>query len=69
MGFKFMPIGPQVNYYGPVTPHMVDLNDLNERLQRDNKFLAAWFNDERIPFWIMVKTMLGNLLQNRFKRK
>jgi len=69
MGFEFMPIGPQVNYYGPVTPHMVDLNDLNERLQRDNKFLAAWFNDERIPFWIMVKTMVGNMLQDRFKRK
>jgi N-acyl amino acid synthase of PEP-CTERM/exosortase system len=69
MGFKFLPIGPQVDYYGPVTPHMVDLNDLNERLQKDNKFLAAWFNDERIPFWVMLKTMAGNMLASRPKRK
>lgn len=63
MGFKFLPIGPQVDYYGPVTPHIVDLNDLNERLRKENSFLAAWFNDERIPLWIMVKTLAGNRLQ------
>lgn len=62
MGFKFVPIGPQVDYYGPVTPYMVDLNDLEQRLQRDNQFLAAWFNDERIPIWIMFKTLIGNRL-------
>lgn len=69
MGFKFVPIGPQVDYYGPVTPHMVDLNDLNARLEKENKFLAAWFNDERIPFWILLKTMVGNLLTARSQRK
>lgn len=63
MGFKFLPIGPQVDYYGPVTPHMVDLNDLNERLRKENKFLAAWFNDERIPLWIMLKTLIGSRFQ------
>lgn len=69
MGFKFFPIGPQVDYYGPVTPHILDLHDLFERLQKDNKFLAAWFNDEPIPFMIMLKTVLGNMLANRRKRK
>jgi N-acyl amino acid synthase of PEP-CTERM/exosortase system len=69
MGFKFVPIGPQVDYYGPVTPHMVDLNDLNERLEKENKFLAAWFNDERIPLWIVLKTMVGNLLTARSQQK
>lgn len=69
MGFKFMPIGPRVDYYGPVTPHMVDLNDLNERLRRDNKFLAAWFNDEPIPLWVMLKTLSGNMALSRSKRK
>lgn len=69
MGFKFVPIGPQVDYYGPVTPHMVDLNDLNARLARENKFLAAWFNDERIPLWIIIKTMVGNLLTARSQKK
>ncbi len=69
MGFKFVPIGPQVDYYGPVTPHMVDLNELNERLKRENKFLAAWFNDEPIPLWILVKTVIGNLWEERAKKK
>jgi N-acyl amino acid synthase of PEP-CTERM/exosortase system len=62
MGFKFVPIGPQVNYYGPVTPYMVDLNDLETRLQRENKFLAAWFNDQPIPLWIKIKTLIGTSL-------
>lgn len=62
MGFKFVPIGPQVDYYGPVTPHMADLDELIGRLERENKFLAAWFNDEPIPVWIMLKTMIGNFL-------
>ena len=65
MGFKFVPIGPKVDYYGPVTPYMVDLNDLDARLQRKNKFLAAWFNDEPIPLWIRLKTLLGaSLMKN-----
>ncbi|NNG24187.1 PEP-CTERM/exosortase system-associated acyltransferase [Telluria aromaticivorans] len=68
MGFKFVPIGPQVDYYGPVTPHMADLDELIERLKRENKFLAAWFNDEPIPFWIMVKTMAGNFVGG-FRKK
>ena len=62
MGFKFVPIGPQVDYYGPVTPYIVDLQDLEQRLRRDNQFLAAWFNDERIPLWIRFKTLIGNRL-------
>lgn len=69
MGFRFVPIGPQVDYYGPVTPHMADLDELIGRLRRENKFLAAWFNDEPIPFWIMVKTLVGNFLGRLKKNK
>ena len=70
MGFKFVPIGPQVDYYGPVTPYMVDLNDLEERLTRENKFLASWFKEERIPFWIRVKTLAATrLMSGRAGRK
>lgn len=69
MGFRFVPIGPQVDYYGPVTPHMADLDELLGRLKRENKFLAAWFNDEPIPLWILVKTMVGNYLEGRFRKK
>jgi N-acyl amino acid synthase of PEP-CTERM/exosortase system len=69
MGFRFVPIGPQVDYYGPVTPHVADLDELLGRLKRENKFLAAWFNDEPIPLWIMVKTVVGNYLEGRFRKK
>jgi N-acyl amino acid synthase of PEP-CTERM/exosortase system len=70
MGFKFVPIGPQVDYYGPVTPYMVDLNDLEERLRKENKFLAAWFHEEPIPLWVKLKTLIGTSLMNgRARRK
>ncbi|MEW7849573.1 PEP-CTERM/exosortase system-associated acyltransferase [Massilia aurea] len=69
MGFRFVPVGPQVDYYGPVTLFMADLEELNERLYRENKFLAAWFNDEPIPFWIVAKTMASNFLEARSKKK
>lgn len=69
MGFQFKPIGPQVDYYGPVTLFMADLDELNERLHRENKFLAAWFNDEPIPFWIMAKTMASNFLESYSRKK
>jgi N-acyl amino acid synthase of PEP-CTERM/exosortase system len=69
MGFKFVPIGPQTDYYGPVTPHIVDLDELNDRLKRENRFLAAWFNDEPIPIWILVKTLVGSLMIGRARKK
>lgn len=69
MGFKFVPVGPQVDYYGPVTLFMADLEELNARLYKENKFLAAWFNDEPIPVWIMAKTVIGNLLESRARKK
>jgi N-acyl amino acid synthase of PEP-CTERM/exosortase system len=67
MGFKFIPIGPETDYYGKVTPFIVDLEELNLRLKSENRFLAAWFNDEPIPLWIMVKTVVGSRIANRHK--
>lgn len=61
MGFRFVAIGPQTDYYGPVTPFIVDLDELNERLTRENKFLSAWFNDEQIPMSVIVKTLAESL--------
>lgn len=69
MGFRFIPVGPQVDYYGPVTLFMADLEELNARLYKENKFLAAWFNDEPIPLWIMAKTMVTTLLEGRTRKK
>jgi N-acyl amino acid synthase of PEP-CTERM/exosortase system len=68
MGCKFVPIGPQTHNNGPVTPHMVDLHDLNARLQIENKFLAAWFNDEPIPFRVLVRTLFGTLFGSSSRR-
>lgn len=58
MGFKFVPIGPPTDYYGPVTPHIVDLEELNERWHREKSFLAVWFNDEPIPLWSQLKSLV-----------
>jgi N-acyl amino acid synthase of PEP-CTERM/exosortase system len=58
MGFKFVAIGPPTDYYGPVTPFIVDLDELNETLRKENRLLAAWFNDEPIPLWLRVQMWL-----------
>lgn len=68
MGFVFVPIGPQTDYYGPVTPFVLDLDELDRRLNSDNKFLAAWFTDKPLPFFLILKTMASNFWRE-FRRK
>jgi hypothetical protein len=46
MGFRFMAIGPEANYYGSVTPYVLDLQDLRRKLSASNPTLAAWFNEK-----------------------
>lgn len=46
MGFRFMAIGPEANYYGAVTPYVLDLHDLGRKLRQSNPTLAAWFNEK-----------------------
>jgi N-acyl amino acid synthase of PEP-CTERM/exosortase system len=58
MGFTFVPIGPATDYYGPVTPFIVDLDELNDTLRKENRLLAAWFNDEPIPLWLRLNMWL-----------
>lgn len=65
MGFTFIPIGPTTDYYGPVTPFMVDLNELNDTLRKENRLLAAWFNDEPIPLWLRVQMWVMLHLKKR----
>ncbi|TFW19436.1 PEP-CTERM/exosortase system-associated acyltransferase [Massilia arenosa] len=43
MGFRFRPIGPQCDYYGAVTPYILDLHALYENLAASNPALATWF--------------------------
>ncbi|CAN7622837.1 PEP-CTERM/exosortase system-associated acyltransferase [Massilia sp. LjRoot122] len=46
MGFRFMAIGPEANYYGSVTPYVLDLHDLRRKLATSNPTLAAWFAEK-----------------------
>ncbi len=42
-GFDFTPIGPESDYYGPVTPYLGDLRKLEEALEASNPALLWWF--------------------------
>jgi N-acyl amino acid synthase of PEP-CTERM/exosortase system len=50
MGFKFTQIGPQADYYGAVTPYVLDLRELGARLYDTNPALATWFNEKPLVF-------------------
>ncbi|WP_307731806.1 PEP-CTERM/exosortase system-associated acyltransferase [Massilia antarctica] len=63
MGFPPVPIGPEGDYYGPVTLHLVDLRDLERRVAAASPFMMAWFRDEKMPFWLVVKTLAGRALR------
>jgi N-acyl amino acid synthase of PEP-CTERM/exosortase system len=60
MGFRFTPIGPEANYYGAVTPYILDLHDLWRKLGTGNPALAAWFSERQPvvththPSWVHV---------------
>jgi N-acyl amino acid synthase of PEP-CTERM/exosortase system len=45
MDFMFEAIGPEIDYFGPVTPYIADLRVLEERLSRSSPELLAWFQD------------------------
>jgi len=47
MGFRFVPIGPEANYYGSVTPYVLDLHDLGRKLAHSNPTLSNWFNEKK----------------------
>ena len=41
MDFDFRPIGPEADYYGPVTPHLLSIRGLEERLAVCNPEMLA----------------------------
>jgi N-acyl amino acid synthase of PEP-CTERM/exosortase system len=65
MGFHFHPVGPLTDYYGPVTPYMADLHEMETRLKKDNPFLAAWFHDESISPWLIFRTWVQMKLNGK----
>ncbi len=41
--FDFMPIGPECDYYGPVTPYVADLAKVERKLRKSKPELLEWF--------------------------
>lgn len=41
-GFNFEPIGPETDYYGPVSPYLADLRKLEESVAARQPDLLAW---------------------------
>jgi N-acyl amino acid synthase of PEP-CTERM/exosortase system len=50
VGFQFEPIGPEADYYGAVTPYVVDVEVMLERLEQNNPALGAWFGEKPFVF-------------------
>jgi N-acyl amino acid synthase of PEP-CTERM/exosortase system len=58
MGFHFVPVGPETDYYGPVTTYIADLRQVESALNNANRFLLAWFRDEPISDWLLITTLV-----------
>lgn len=44
-GFEFTPIGPEQDYYGPVTTYLGDIGKIERHLEETNPDLLWWFRD------------------------
>lgn len=60
MGFNFTAIGPEMDYYGPVTIYMADLRELEKKIRAENPFLAAWFKNEPLTLGKLTRTFLNH---------
>jgi N-acyl amino acid synthase of PEP-CTERM/exosortase system len=58
MGFHFVPVGPETDYYGPVTTYIADLRQVESALNNANRFLLAWFQDRPISDWLLITTIV-----------
>lgn len=58
MGFHFVPVGPETDYYGPVTTYIADLRQVESALNNANRFLLAWFQDKPISDWLLITTLV-----------
>ena len=46
MGFPFRRIGPVSDYFGPVSPYLADLRELEHSLQASMPELLGWFQQK-----------------------
>jgi N-acyl amino acid synthase of PEP-CTERM/exosortase system len=44
MNFAFQQLGPQIDYYGPVSPYLADLREMETRLGQSNLPLYTWMS-------------------------
>ncbi|WP_229518527.1 PEP-CTERM/exosortase system-associated acyltransferase [Massilia sp. PAMC28688] len=58
MGLPFRPISGPAEDVGPVVLHMLELDALEARLRRENRFLAAWFHGEPVAWWVRLRLLL-----------
>lgn len=61
MGFEFIQIGRQADYFGPVMPYVADIRDLEISLKKQNDMVSRWFNEDIEP-WTSKK--LKSILLN-----
>lgn len=57
MGLPFRPVGPQ-GPAGQPALHLLDLAHCRAQLRQQNRFLAAWFEDEPMPLWRKLGALL-----------
>ncbi len=67
MGFKFEPMGPEMDYYGPVTIYVADLRNLESFLNTHNLLLLKWFQGEKISNTLLIKTIFKYKFSSRKK--
>jgi len=46
LGLRFIPIGPQADYYGKVRTYTANLDEMEADLHKANPFLASWFKKD-----------------------
>lgn len=57
MGFDFVPIGPEGDYYGPVTTYVGDLCKLEDNLRQSRGATLAWIQDAPVSDWLLIRTI------------
>lgn len=69
--FPFHPVGPEIDYYGPVRPYLLDIAQgekaLHERCPRMFEKFADGLPDRLAPAWFSSARLLG--LSNKDNRK
>lgn len=60
MGFPFRPVEPEAAA-GEASLHLLDLAQLGARLGQQNRFLAAWLQDQPVSGWVKLRLLLQAL--------